>query len=63
MLCEDVRDIDFITSLQSLIDIFQTIADAEVSLNMEVFKNQMNKWLAAIPSYINQCLNISVCES
>jgi len=32
-------------------------------LNMDIFKNQMNKWLATIPNYIKQCLNISVCES
>jgi hypothetical protein len=63
ILCEDVKDIDFITALQSLIDLFQTLAEAKVSLNMNIFKNQMNKWLASIPNYINQCLNISVCES
>ncbi|MEL4027821.1 hypothetical protein NST89_04215 [Caldifermentibacillus hisashii] len=63
ILCEDVKDIDFITALQSLIDLFQTLAEAEVSLNMDIFKNQMNKWLATIPNYIKQCLNISVCES
>jgi hypothetical protein len=63
ILCEDVKDIDFFTALQSLIDLFQTLAEDEVSLNMDIFKNQMNKWLSAIPSYIKQCLNISVCES
>ncbi|MED4926297.1 IS4 family transposase, partial [Bacillus smithii] len=63
ILCEDVKDIDFITALQSLIDLFQTLAEAEVSLNMDIFKNQMNKWLATIPRYIKDCLHISVCES
>ncbi|MED4853788.1 hypothetical protein P9386_18465, partial [Caldifermentibacillus hisashii] len=57
------RNYLFITALQSLIDLFQTLAEAEVSLNMDIFKNQMNKWLATIPNYIKQCLNISVCES
>ncbi|MEG6532790.1 IS4 family transposase, partial [Caldibacillus thermoamylovorans] len=63
ILCEDVKDIDFITALQSLIDLFQTLAEAEVSLNMDIFKNQMNKWLVTISNYIKQCLNITVCES
>jgi hypothetical protein len=63
ILCEDVKDIDFITALQSLIDLFQTLAEAKVSLNMDIFKNQMNKWLVTIPNYIKQCLNITVCES
>ncbi|MEG6532786.1 IS4 family transposase [Caldifermentibacillus hisashii] len=63
ILCEDVKDIDFITALQSLIDLFQTLAEAKVSLNMDNFKNQMNKWLVTIPNYIKQCLNITVCES
>ncbi|MFC5542619.1 IS4 family transposase, partial [Ureibacillus suwonensis] len=63
ILCEDVKDIDFITALQSLIDLFQTLAESKVSLNMDFFKNQMNKWLVTIPNYIKQCLNITVCES
>jgi hypothetical protein len=63
ILCEDVKDIDFITALQSLIDLFQTLAESKVSLNMDIFKNQMNKWLVTIPNYIKQCLNITVCES
>gem|GEM_PF-7053548 len=38
------------SALQSLI-IFQTLAKAEVVLNMDIFKGQMTKWLAALPSY------------
>ena len=62
-LGEDVQDIDFVTALQSLIDIFQTLAEAKVVLSMDIFKSQMNKWLAALPSYFKQCLDISGCES
>lgn len=63
MLSEDVKDIDFVTALQSLIDLFQTLAEAKVSLNMGEFKSQMDSWLTSIPSYIKQYLNISGCES
>ncbi|KGR77163.1 IS4 family transposase [Ureibacillus manganicus] len=63
ILCEDVKDMDYLTALQSLIDIFQTLAEAKVVLDMDIFKSQMNKWLAALPSYFKQCLNISRCES
>lgn len=63
VLCEDVKDMDYLTALQSLIDIFQTLAEAKVVLNMDIFKSQMNKWLAALPSYFKQCLDLSGCES
>jgi len=63
VLCEDVIDMDYLTALQSLIDIFQTLAEAKVVLNMDIFKSQMNKWLAALPSYFKQCFDLSGCES
>lgn len=62
-LGEDIQDIDFVTALQSLIDLFQTLAKAEVVLSMDMFKSQMTKWLAALPSYFKRCLDISGCES
>ena len=63
VLCEDVKDIDYHTALQSLIDIFQNLAEAEVVLSMDIFKSQMTNWLAALPSYFKRCLDISGCES
>lgn len=48
VLCEDIKEMNFLTALQSL---------------MDIFKSQMNKWLAALPSYLKQCLDISGCES
>ena len=62
-LCEDVKDMDYLTALQSLINIFQTLAEDKVVLDMDIFKSQMTKWLAALPSYFKQCLDISGCES
>lgn len=60
---EDIQDIDFVTALQSLIDLFQTLAKAEVVFSMDIFKSQITKWLAALPSYFKRCLDISGCES
>lgn len=62
-LGEDIQDIDFMTALQSLIDLFRKLEKTEVVLSMDIFKSQMTKWLAAVPSYFKRCLNISGCES
>lgn len=62
-LGEDIKDINFVTALQSPIDLFQTLAEAKVVLRMDIFKSQMTKWLADLPSYFKQCLDISGCES
>lgn len=62
-LCEDAKDMDYLSALQSLVDIFKTLAEAEVVLSMDIFKSQMTKWLATLPSYFKQCLDISGCES
>lgn len=62
-LGEDIQDIDFVTALQSLIDLFQTLAKAEVVFSVDIFKSQMTKWFAALPSYFKRCLDISGCES
>ncbi|GER67526.1 hypothetical protein BpJC4_19970 [Weizmannia acidilactici] len=63
ILCEDIKEMDYLTALQTLIDLFQSLAKTKTTLDANVFNNQMNKWLEAIPSYIKQCLAISVCES
>lgn len=62
-LGEDIQDIDFVTALQSLIDLFRNLAKSEVVFSMDIFKSQMTKWLAALPSYFKRCLDISGCES
>lgn len=47
-LCEDVKDMDYLIALQSHIEIFQTLAEDKVVLDMDIFKSQMTKWLAAL---------------
>lgn len=60
VLCEDVKELDYLTALQTLIDLFQSLVEAKTPLDVNVLKNQMNKWLSTIPSYMKQCLDISV---
>ena len=36
---------DYLTALQSLINIFQTLVEDKVVLDKDIFKSQMTKWL------------------
>jgi len=63
VLCEDIQEMDYLTALQTLIDLFRTLAEAKTVLDTNVLKSKMDKWLASIPCYIRQCLAISGCES
>lgn len=63
LLCEDVKDMDLESALNQLLAIFQTLAEANVCLNMELFKSKVQEWIASLPNYIKRCLTISVCES
>ncbi|MGG4043270.1 IS4 family transposase, partial [Bacillus smithii] len=60
VLCEDVKELDYLTALQTLIDLFQSLVEAKTPLDVNVLKNQMNKWLSTITSYMKQCLDIFV---
>ena len=51
------------SALNQLLAIFQTLAEANVCLNMELFKSKVQEWIASLPNYIKRSLTISVCES
>lgn len=62
-MCEDVKDLNLLTALQQLLEIFETMSKGTVSLSVSTFMRQVPEWLESLPSYIKDSLRFSMSES
>lgn len=63
VMCEDVKDIDILTALQQLLELFETMSKGTVSLSVATLMSQVANWLESLPSYIKDSLSFSMSES
>lgn len=63
LMCEDVKDLDTLTALQQLLDLFETLSQDKVSLSTETLTSQLLHWFESLPSYIKGSLRFSMSES
>ncbi len=52
MFCDDIRDMDLVTALQSLMSLFVEQLNSVVSQNIESVKCQLQQWIDQQASYI-----------
>ena len=62
MMCDEVKDRDWLTALSELWAIVEPILRGVV-LNMEQVQRQLQDWIATLPSYIKGYLSLLNCES
>jgi hypothetical protein len=62
-MCEDIKDLDMLTALQQLVELFVTMSKDSVSLRTETLNSQLVQWFESLPSYIKGSLAFSMCES
>lgn len=63
LMCEDVKDLDMLTALQQLLELFETMSKGAVSLSVDTLTRQVTDWLESLPSYIKGSLRFSMSES
>lgn len=63
LMCEEVKDLDLVTALQQLLELFETLSKGEVSFSTETLKSQLLHWFESLPSYIKDSLSFSMSES
>jgi hypothetical protein len=63
LMCEDIKDLDMLTALQQLVELFVTMSKDSVSLSTETLNSQLAQWFESLPSYIKGSLAFSMCES
>ncbi|WP_400244534.1 transposase [Niallia sp. JL1B1071] len=63
LMCEDVKDLDMLTALQQLLELFETMSKGTVSLSTETLTGQLTHWFESLPSYIKGSLSFSMSES
>ncbi|MBE1555069.1 hypothetical protein H4683_002168, partial [Filibacter limicola] len=59
----EVNELDWAVALQQLIELFQDVLKKTNSKLKKQVENQLQQWMAGLPSYIKAYLPISVCES
>ncbi|MBE1555768.1 hypothetical protein H4683_002888, partial [Filibacter limicola] len=59
----EVNELDWAVALQQLIELFQDVLKKTNSKLKKLVENQLQQWMAGLPSYIKAYLPISVCES
>ncbi|WP_019415068.1 IS4 family transposase [Paenisporosarcina sp. TG20] len=62
-LCDEVNELDWAVALQQLIELFQDVLKQTKSTLKKLIENQLQQWIAGLPSYIKAYLPISLCES
>lgn len=62
-LCDEVNELDWAVALKQLIELFQDVLKQTNSKLKKLVENQLQQWLAGLPSYIKAYLPISPCES
>jgi hypothetical protein len=62
-LCEEIQDLDWAVALQQLVELLQDTLKKTNSRIKKIIENQLQQWIAGLPSYIKAYLPISLCES
>jgi hypothetical protein len=62
-LCEEIQDLDWAVALQKLVELLQDTLKKTNSRIKKIIENQLQQWIASLPSYIKAYLPISLCES
>jgi hypothetical protein len=62
-LCEEIQDLDWAVALQKLVELLQDTLKKTNSRIKKIIENQLQQWIAGLPSYIKAYLPISLCES
>lgn len=62
MLCDEVKDIDFKTALQQLMQLMLSVSKTKIKEKPE-FICQLQNWIDGLPSYIKGLLVNLSCES
>jgi hypothetical protein len=62
-LCEEIQDLDWAVALQKLVELLQDTLKKTNSRIKKIIENQLQQWIASLPSYIKAYLLISLCES
>ncbi len=62
-MCEEVKDLDMLTALQQLLELFETLPKGAVSLSTETLNGQLLQWFESLPSSIKGSLSFSMSES
>jgi hypothetical protein len=62
-LCDEMNDIDWVVTLQQLIDLLEDTLKHSNKKMSKLIKSQLQQWIAGLPRYIRCYLPVSVCES
>ena len=63
IMCDEAKDIDYITALSQLFEIVETMMNNVSRRHMNVIKSQVAQWFSQLPSYIKGLLPKLGCES
>lgn len=58
-LCEEIQDLDWAVALQQLVELLQDTLKKTNSRIKKIIENQLQQWIAGLPSYIKAYLPIS----
>lgn len=62
-LCDEIQDLDWAVALQKLVELLQDTLKKTNSRIKKIIENQLQQWIASLPTYIKDYLPISLCES
>lgn len=63
IMCDEARDMDYVTALSQLFEIVETIMNNLSGRHMNFVKNQVIQWFSQLPRYIRGLLPELGCES
>lgn len=63
MMCEDIKDVDLLAALQSLLDLMGSLSENKAALNTNTIMRQLMNWFESLPRYIKGSLAFSWSES
>lgn len=62
-LCDELQELDWAVALKELAQILLDVAEKATNQLEKIIKKQLDKWVAALPSYIKTYLPYLVCET
>ncbi|MNW51758.1 hypothetical protein D3C74_292510 [compost metagenome] len=63
LFANEVRDLDFQTALQQLMNLFLEMSEANTKKNKTAVFCQFQEWISSLPSYIKGLFGDLSCES
>ncbi|MNI88152.1 hypothetical protein D3C73_1454180 [compost metagenome] len=63
LFADEVRDLDFQTALQQLMNLFLEMSEAKSKKNKKAVFCQLQDWISSLPSYIKGLFGDLCCES